>query len=165
MTGVQTCALPIYQGQCSQTVSARARELKLLGFSDEFIDNHRSETLVGSNVSVRERLESLATLGFKDPITLIEKNPTILNFFPENIKNKLSELRTQGFKDPVTLIEKQPSILGLSPENILNKLSELRTQGFKDPVTLIEKNPSILGLSPENIKRRVRLFEIGRAHV
>ena len=98
------------QDQHSQTVSARARELKLAGFSDEFIDNHHSETLVGANVSVRERLESLSAQGFKDPIALIEKAPHILGFSPENIHNKLTELRSNGFKDPIALIEKQPQI-------------------------------------------------------
>ena len=143
------------QDQYSQAVAARARELKALGFSDEFIENHRSQTLVGANVSVRERLDSLSAQGFKDPITLIEKAPQILGCTPENIQNKLSELRGNGFKDPITLIEKLPPILGLSPENIQNKLSELRGNGFKDPITLIEKLPSILGLSPENIQNKL----------
>ena len=106
------------QDQRSETVLARAKELELLGFSDEFIKDYRGATLVGANVSVRERLDSLSAQGFKDPITLIEKVPPILNYSPENIQNKLSELRGNGFKDPITLIEKDPSILSYSPENI-----------------------------------------------
>jgi hypothetical protein len=147
--------LRIDQDQYSQTVVARARELKALGFSDEFIENHRSQTLVGANVTVRERLDFLNQQGFKDPITLIEKYPSILGLSPENIQNKLTELRGNGFKDPITLIEKLPSILGLSPENIQNKLTELRGNGFKDPITLIEKAPQILSFSPENIQNKL----------
>ena len=143
------------QDQYSQAVAARARELKALGFSDEFIDSHRNQTLVGANVSVRERLDSLSAQGFKDPIALIEKLPPILGLSPENIQNKLSELRGNGFKDPITLIEKIPSILSFSPENIQNKLSELRGNGFKDPITLIEKVPPILNYSPENIQNKL----------
>ena len=106
------------QDQRSETVLARAKELELLGFSDEFIKDYRGATLVGANISVHERLDSLSAQGFKDPIALIEKQPPILNYSPENIQNKLAELRGNGFKDPIALIEKQPPILSYSPENI-----------------------------------------------
>jgi len=147
--------LRIDRDQSSQVVTARERELRLLGFSDEFIENYSGETLVGANVSVRERLDSLSAQGFKDPITLIEKFPPILGLSPENIQNKLTELKGNGFKDPITLIEKFPPILGYSPENNQNNLTELRGNGFKDPITLIEKFPQILGLSPENIQNKL----------
>ena len=146
------------QDQRSETVLARAKELELLGFSDEFIKDYRGATLVGANISVHERLDSLSAQGFKDPITLIEKLPQILGYSPENIQNKLAELRSNGFKDPIALIEKQPSILNYSPENIQNKLTALNANGFENPIRLIEKFPQILSYSPENINRRVRLF-------
>ena len=141
--------------QHSQTVLARAQELRENGFNDEFIENFRGETLVGANISVRERLDSLSAQGFKDPITLIEGQPPILSYSPENIQNKLAELRGNGFKDPITLIERHPPILSYSPENIQNKLAELRSNGFKDPIMLIEKFPSILSLAPENIQNKL----------
>ena len=136
--------------QHSQTVLARAQELRENGFNDEFIENFRGETLVGANISVRERLDSLSAQGFKDPITLIEKFPSILSLAPENIQNKLGELRSNGFKDPITLIEKRPTILSYSPENInrrvriFGRLVQIFDSPI-DPIELMEQEPGLFG--------------------
>ena len=143
------------QADRQRVVLARQRELKEAGFSDEFITNHPEETLVGANISVHERLDSLKSQGFNSPIALIEKFPPILGFSPKNIDNKLAELRNQGFNSPIALIEKVPSILSFSPKNINNKLAELHNQGFNSPIALIEKLPSILNYSPKNIDNKL----------
>ena len=83
-----------------RVVLARQRELKEAGFSDEFIINHPKETLVGANISVRERLDSLKSQGFNNPIALIEKQPSILGYSPKNIDNKLTSFATKASITP-----------------------------------------------------------------
>ncbi|MBA3679210.1 hypothetical protein H0W80_03430 [Candidatus Saccharibacteria bacterium] len=144
--------------QQQQVVLARQAELQEAGFNQEFIDQYRGNTLVGANISVRERLNNLAQLGFSNPVALIEKHPSILSYAPESIQAKLDSLTNQQFSNPVALIEKHPSILSYAPESIQAKLDSLTNQQFSNPVALIEKHPSILGYAPENITRRVKLF-------
>ena len=147
--------LRVHQQEREQTVAARERELRLLGFSDELIENYRRATLVGANIPVKERIASLKQQGFNDPIKLIEQHYPIIGYNPEYIQNKLNDLNGQGFKDPIKLAEKNPSVLGFSLENVQNKISELSSQGFKDPIKAMEKNPRIFNLTSENIQNKL----------
>lgn len=54
------------QNEREDVIGARKNELRDLGFSEEFIENFRGETLVGANISVRQRLDNLLMQGFNN---------------------------------------------------------------------------------------------------
>ncbi|MSR68604.1 hypothetical protein EXS66_02350 [Candidatus Saccharibacteria bacterium] len=112
------------QGQHGQTVVACARELKLCGFDDEFIKDYRGSTLVGANISVRERLDSLSAQDFKKPIALIEKFPQILSYSPENINRRVRLFgRLVRIFDspinPVEMMEQETALFGTKLDKLL----------------------------------------------
>ncbi|MBI2798214.1 hypothetical protein HYX70_02850 [Candidatus Saccharibacteria bacterium] len=156
--------LRIDQSNRQAVVLARIAELQKYGFSQEFVNDFRAETLVGANVSVGERLDSLTSQGFHSPVSLIEKQPNILKYAPESIQGKLDSLTSQGFHSPVSLIEKQPSILGLAPGNIQKRvvLFSKLVGLFNSPINPVKLMEQEAGLFSTKIDKLLVLTRIAR---
>jgi biotin operon repressor len=113
--------------------------------------------------NINKKIEFLQELGFKNPVSLIEKLPQILGYSTESIKNKLNLLQELGFNNPVGLIEKFPAILGYSGNNIATKVRLLRRviKLYNLPYTpqeIIEYIPGILSINVDKILVLIRVF-------
>jgi len=97
----------------------------------------------------------LIDIGFKNPVTLIEKQPPILGCASDSIQEKVDRLRSLGFSNPVELIQKMPQILGLASDSIQQKVRTMfRVYHVMDPsitqevvLNMIENNPNVLSYS------------------
>jgi hypothetical protein len=129
----------------------RRQKIRELGFSNEKAVEYL--TKIFTIETLQRKIQSLQSVGFKDPISLIEKFPPIAGY---DINRVIQSLQSVGFKDPISLIEKFPPIAGYDINRVIQSLQSL---GFKDPISLIEKFPPIAGYDINRVKRRIQLLE------
>jgi len=139
-----------------EVIESRRKLLLTLGFSEDFVsDLEKGRPTLYPKDNVQEKMKGLKERGFKDPVKMITKLPTVLNLGWENIDGKIEGLKERGFKDPVKMITSLPTVLGYGWENIDGKIEGLKERGFKDPVKIITSLPTVLGLGWENIDGKI----------
>lgn len=148
-----------------QVVDARMKELHELGFSDDFIIDFRKETLVGANMTVKERLDQWVELGFSQPVRVLERQPSLLQYTNfELLRDRLDRLKELGFKNPIKLAERAPEVLKISGAKVQQNIFGLQELGFVDPIRTIETYPGAVVLDTNRIEEKIdALKELGFA--
>ena len=131
--------------------------IRNIGFSDEEVIEYLARKF---NIKTIERkIEVLQSLGFTNPVSLIEKFPQIAGL---DINRVLQSLQSLGFTNPVSLIEKYPQIAGHKKEKIerrlelfrkLNKIFNLQL----DLIRIIETFPNYLAYDLRRIYFYLRI--------
>jgi hypothetical protein len=107
-----------------------------------------------AGLDINRAIQSLQSLGFTNPISLIEKHPPIAGL---DINRVIQSLQSLGFTNPISLIEKFPQIAGLDINRVIQSLQSV---GFTNPISLIEKFPPIASYDINRVKRRIQLIQI-----
>jgi hypothetical protein len=130
----------------------RKQKIRELGFSKEetikYLAEHFStiEKLLG-------KIQSLQSIGFTNPISLIEKFPQIAGL---DINRVIQDLQSIGFTNPISLIEKHPLIAGLDINRIKRRLQLIKRLSLKfqlqfNPKGIVENYPRYLGYDLKRI--------------
>jgi len=168
------------QGEMGVSQEEKKQEIRKLGFSEEKTVDYLANKFTIE--TIRNKIQSLQSTGFTNPVSLIEKFPPIASY---KIKRVIQDLKSVGFSDPVSLIEKHPRIASFKIKNVIRDfksvgfsnpvsliekfppiadlninrvIQDLKSVGFSDPVSLIKTSPSITGLDINRIKRRLELI-------
>jgi hypothetical protein len=129
----------------------RKQEIRELGFSKEKAIEYLTKHFTIN--TLKTKIQSLQSLGFTNPISLIEKLPQIASY---DINRVIQSLKSLGFTNPISLIEKLPQIASLDINRVIQDLQSL---GFTNPISLIEKLPQIASLDINRVKRRIQLIQ------
>ncbi len=159
----------------------RKQEIRELGFFKEKAIEYLAKHFTLETLKIK--IQSLESVGFTNPIALIEKHPPIAAY---NINNVIQSLQSVGFTNPIALIEKHPPIAGLDINRVIQSLQSvgftnpialiekfppiagydinrviqsLQSVGFTNPIALIEKFPSIGGYDINRVKRKIQLIQ------
>jgi hypothetical protein len=129
----------------------RNQEIRELGFSKEKAIEYLTKHFTIK--TLKTKIQSLQSLGFTNPISLIEKFPQIANY---DINRVIQSLQSVGFTNPISLIEKFPSIAGLDINRVKRRIQLVQRLNTKfqlhlDPIEIIEHHPPYLGYDLKRI--------------
>lgn len=129
-----------------------------LGVSEKalgYLARHSKDRLCSPDTA-EACIERLTELKFRDPLRLLNRQPTLLGVGPESIEDHVDTLEALGIEKPVALAERDPVLLALEPQTIYERINHLESIGVEDPVHLMEIYPSIVHLPPEELDDRLK---------
>lgn len=143
-----------------------------LGVSQEAIDYYRkgNPRLVGAKVFT-ESVSALEKAGLPEPVSLINRAPSLMGTSAETISRNLEGLASLGLKDWRKCTESVPILISYEPETLQERIQKVEELGFdkslvdKAPILLTQDNRDfeqrmdvLSGLGYKNVKRMVERY-------